>query len=456
MKSKKFKVAIFLIMFTLLFGMFPNFSFMTSRAAIVEDSFTDSALVGALKDYYKEVIGEELVTITDKSFNRAEFSHINLNREGRANKISDLTGLEKLDFNYTISLDLAGNSVKEFTKDVLSGFNEDALSSIDLSNNNISVFDIVSDTDKCTKDFRSIKFLDVSGNKIQKIDLIEMINGGDIETPAIVDASNNKINSAEDITISKSSNLNLSLNLVGNNIYNSDLIVKNGLKLVLGNQGWKDNKKLTTTTKFNYTKLNMENVYLTFYDKLNEKALPELTINESLLESNFNEFQLGIGKYIVSYIYDENGDGIQDETLPEDLSVFEKNILSISQEFTINPSKPTYVFIIDGKEKESVKHISGFADIKVETIDNATIMYKYSYESEWHEGNVVKLSRGGNYGVNLKVVSGEFESETVYIDIYSSTNPKVPDFLLIIIIAGVFLILMFIVLPLLGKYFVKR
>lgn len=454
MKSRKFKLAIFSIIAVLLLGMVPNFSFMVSRAAIVEDSFTDTALVGALKDYYKEVTGNELITITDKSFNSAEFSHINLNRENSSNKIKDLDGLNKLNFNYAVSLDLGGNLITEFTKDDLAGFNEDALSSINLAGNNIKKFDIVTNTESCTKDFESIKLLDVSGNKIEKIDLSEIINDG--ENPAIVDLSNNNINDAEKINISKSSNLNLSLNIVGNNIYNIDQMVRGGLNLLVGNQGWKDQNKLTTSSIFNYNKLNLENIYLTFYDKENEVNLPDLMINESELEVNLYEFSLGIGKYVATYIYDADGDGVHDETLPNDLSIFEKNILNISQEFIVSPSKPTYVFVVDGKEKETLKHLSGVGEIKVKTLDNETIMYKYSYENEWHEGDTVKLDRGGNYGVQLKVVKGDFESELVHIDIHSSKNPHVPDLLLILVIAGIFVVMMFVILPLLGKYFVKR
>lgn len=454
MKTKKFKLAIFSIIAVLLLGMIPNFSFMTSRAAIVEDSFTDSALVGALKDYYKEVTGKELITITDKSFNSAEFSHIDLNMGEGANKIKDLSGLNKLTFNYAVSLDLGNNLITSFTKDDLAGFNEDALSSLNLSGNNIRIFDIVTNTESCTKDFENIKFLDVSGNKIEKVDLSDIINNG--EEAAIVDLSDNNINSAENIVISKSSKLNLSLNIVGNNIYNTDQLVRTGLNLLVGNQGWKDGKKLTTSTMFNYTKMNLENIYLKFYDKEHEVELPDLMIKESELELNSYEFKLGIGKYKASYIYDGDGDGVQDETLPDDLTIFEKNILNISQEFIVNPSKPTYVFVVDGKEKTSIKHLSTIGEIKVETLDNETIMYKYSYEKEWHEGNTVKLDRGGNYGVQLKVVKDDYESEIVSVDIHSSKNPHVPDLLLIIVIAGIFLVMMFVILPILGKYFVKR
>ena len=63
----------------LLFGLFPNFSLMTSRAAIVEDSITDSALVAQLKDYYKEVTGVTLTeSITDDTFDDPLFTEINL------------------------------------------------------------------------------------------------------------------------------------------------------------------------------------------------------------------------------------------------------------------------------------------------------------------------------------------------------------------------------------------
>ena len=126
--------------------------------------------------------------------------------------------------------------------------------------------------------------------------------------------------------------------------------------------------------------------------------------------------------------------------------------------FNVIPKSPTVKFIVGGKEYDEYNTKFTSWDAKIVATNNEAegeLYYSIS-GGEWVKGSEFKLTRGGQYFISFKVVSGELSSNSVTRQVYMSQNPYVPDLIMLILVGAVLVIMFFVIIPILVKKFIKN
>ena len=103
---------------------------------------------------------------------------------------------------------------------------------------------------------------------------------------------------------------------------------------------------------------------------------------------------------------------------------------------------------------ESLSKVTGYVTVHVKDYvsdENVTIYYKVN-SGEWTEGTEVTVSSGKDT-VYLKAVSDNgYESFATAVDVHTSLNPYVPDFVMLLVVIFLMIMIIFVLVPLLGKW----
>lgn len=384
--------------------------------------------------------------LRSETFNKEKYNTITLQGVTTSNtdsNIVDLSGLMLFKFEYTTKLDLSNNNIQEISAEVLNVFPN--LEELVLTNNNIRSIDISS----CY----NLKKLIIDNNELTGIDLSELNPNG-----AEVDLSCNYISSINHIKLpSQTVKVNTKIDLYNNNIVDFEKSAE-GYTMNLGLQG------------FNSKNGVIEKKQTAAYYKTNDDQNLKIVISEGdtvkyeLSNNTIDKDKVAIaldnGSYSISYYY--TGDDKEEIISTKGFTVrkgddYYKDFFRYYKysEFTVNPSRPTYTYVVGDKEyrQDELTKITKKSTIKVQGDEDSTIMYSIS-GGEWQEGNEIQLTRGGRYTINIKAVSqdGKYSSENVTIFITASANLTLPDVLIVMLIIIGAVVIFGVGFPLLRKY----
>ena len=395
---------------------------------------------------YKKLLKEGGGLLRSETFNKPKYETLRLHgvtTQNTDSNIMDLSGLTLFKFDYTTTLDLSNNNVTIVPAEVLSAFPN--LEELILTNNNISSIDI--------SGCYNLKRLILDNNNIERIDLSDF-NPKDAE----VDLSGNYIDSMKDIIFpSQTINVSTTIHLYNNNITDFES-ASAGYTINLGLQG--------IHTKKGSVEKKQSIAYYKTEDSQNLKTVISsgdealYTFNSNDITNNKTDIVLDNGSYSVSYYY---VDGTEEKIIStKGFTVrtgddYYKDFFRYYkyQEFNVNPSTPTYVYVIGDKEYASgddVK-INRKSIIKVFADEDATIMYSIA-GGEWQEGNEIPITRGGKYTIEVKALSadGKYTSENLSIFISAAASLTFPSVLIVILIIIGAVVLFGVGFPLLRKY----
>ena len=432
--KNKFLILIVSIMFLIV--LFPaTQSFVYADTQVTESDMEDGNLYSKLLK-----LGGGL--IRTETFNKEKYSKITLQGVTTANNesnITDLSGLLLFKFDYTKTLDLSNNSIREVPAEVLSVFPN--LEELILTNNDIESIDL--------SGCYNLRKLIIDNNELESIDLSDFN-----PTNGEIDLSCNYINSMKDITFpSQTINVNTKIDMYNNNIV--DYAPVQGYTINLGLQGLNSSGNIEKKQKITYYKTS-DNQKLKTVISNGDEVLYTFVSNEFAEEKK--EFYLENGDYSISYYYDNNGTeeiistkGFTARTGDSYYKTFFRYYKY--KEFKVVPSKPTYVYIIDGVEYAQIDTLTKVATIKVSADEDTKVYYSMN-GLPWQEGNEIPLTIGGRYTIDVKAVSndGLYESENVSIFIRASANLKFPSILIVILIILGAILIFGVGFPLLRKY----
>ena len=370
-------------------------------------------------------------------------------------RIISINGLNKLNLPSLKKLNLGANSISNIkTEDLkhLSSLNE-----LYLYENNLTEITIPASLSK-------LNVLNLNANKLSKID-ISGINSG------LVSLGFNKFKSISDISFPrKIIDTNLTVELFNNNIcdademYNSNGVLTNGgqITIELGIQGIGLNYKTTDDESEKITPIVSRDGVIKFYnvnDSYNLEVVIKKIVDNSVVatlsnveDKKITELVLPVGDYKLEY---------QDKTTHENLYNYYNPRNCAFKDlalFNVIPKSPTVKFIVGGKEYDEYNTKFTSWDAKIVATNNEAegeLYYSIS-GGEWVKGSEFKLTRGGQYFISFKVVSGELSSNSVTRQVYMSQNPYVPDLIMLILVGAVLVIMFFVIIPILVKKFIKN
>ena len=436
--STKNKYLIILILILFLVALFPAMQgFAYADTQVVESDMQDGNL-------YSKLLKAGGGLLRSETFNKEKYSTITLQGVTTANtdsNIVDLSGLTLFKFDYTTTLDLSNNNITEVTADVLSVFPN--LEELILTNNDIASIDL--------SGCYNLKKLIIDNNELTKIDLTDFN-----PTNGEIDLSCNYIDSINSITFpSQTINVSTKIDLYNNNITDYTTPVQ-GYTINLGLQGLQasggniEKKQQVVYYKTNDTQ-NMKTV-------ISKGTEVKYTFVSSEMTETRKELVFDNGTYSISYYYDN--DGTEEIVSAKGFTVrtgddYYKDYFRYYKykEFNVVPSKPTYVYVVDGVEYQDVDKITKVSTIKVSADDDAVVYYSLN-GGAWVQGDEIPITIGGKYTIDIKATTldGVYESEEVSIFISASASLKFPSILIVVLIIIVAVVLFGVGFPLLRKY----
>ncbi len=383
--------------------------------------------------------------VRSETFNKEKYSTIALTGVTTANtdsNIVDLSGLKLFKFDYTKVLDLSNNNITTISADVLNCFPN--LEELILTNNDINSIDL--------SGCYNLKRLIIDDNNLKKIDLSSINPSG-----AEIDLSNNYISSMSNIVLpSQTVNVSATIKLYNNNIsdYESS---PSGYVIHLGIQGLHStDNTIEKKQKITYYKTSDEQSLKVV---ISQNDVAKYTLSNDSVTSNATEIALDNGSYDVSYYYlgeeekiiSNKGFTVRtgDEYYKDYFRYYKYT------QFQVIPSQPTFVYVIDGVEYDQadVDKITKKVTIRIFADDDVKVYYSIA-NGEWQEGREISVTQGGRYVIDVKAVSmdGQYTSRGLNIFISASSNLKVPDILIILLIVIGAILIFGVGYPLLKKY----
>ena len=384
-------------------------------------------------------------------------------------KIKSLEGLNNLTLTSLKVLKLDYNNITSIDAKVFSHMSN--LEALYISNCNVSALDLSS----CEK----LRYLDLSNNNITSIQLNKMVVNNEISYT--YDADFHYDNVERQFVWDEETTSTTYVNLSNNNIESLDAIklpedkegcvvdmYNNGLtESVQGIQHMTINLGLQGLTKNRITSevVDDETVYYAaisskmYYQPIGDDTISfvfERTYTENGVEhtetivANDTEFDsatvfaLGVGSYKFKVLKG----GVEDYT-----SAITKYYKAI--EFNAIPTKPNYVFVVNGVEYVDLVNIDKVTTIKFSADEGAEIYYKFGDTDKWTKGNSLTLTKGGDQTLYVKAVIGDYESKTQLMLLHGAASLHIPSILLVLLIIGLILGFGFGLLPLIRRYVIR-
>jgi len=437
MKKKYSKFLYVLLIFAMMLCVSP-FSADTAfaRGANVSDTDIDINLYNKLC----AVKGSSRVLYSN-DFNSEKFATITMHGADTVNKDSnlvDITGLEKFRFDYTTTLDLSNNSIMEISATTLSAFPN--LQVLIVSNNQLTSLDVSG----CYK----LKQVIANNNNLSNF------NAGDMNaTDCVINLSANKLDSFSDITLPyQADEVIATLNLYANNITDFDSTPA-GYQVNLGLQGISNKKNIEKKDIVKYYP-TAEDLDVKYVIKSGSNVIRSF-VNSDI--SQVENIDLPYGDYAIEYYYinDLSEEKIISTKTDKAGGDYYQKFFDYFKysEFSILPSSPDYVYIIDGKEYSDVNRITKKCQITLSGDEGTKLYYKIS-SGDWVEGSTINITRGGTYTIYVKSVSedGAHESFEKAILIKASSNLTFPSILIILFIVLIGVGIFAVAYPFIKKY----
>ena len=369
---------------------------------------------------------------------------LNLNGNSRvSNGIKNLMGLNLIDFTNAKNLEKVDLSYNEISSVLSSQIKSlSMVKEIDLSNNNIISISLT--------DFSNIEKLDLSFNSLTSVNLS---NINTTNTDGVIDLSSNKITNLEDITLRRDIELQNELNiyLLNNYITNTETD-RIKVKYNFGLLGLKSNKRYGTDQDLIYKKINnVDNIstaqdvklYAKDYNNLQQISGFEI-INSSLSEDINIIDLLGIGKYILYYV-DQDGNSIDNINFKDAVNPYIIEIV---------PSMPIATLDSEVLKNGDSQLIKEDKIITLSSSDAEVVFYYKLNDSDWIEGNEIPIKANTTGFIKYKSVKNGIESEVSQINLEKNTNLGDHLITILLIVAG--LVLLFVVIMPLARYYANK
>lgn len=397
--------------------------------------------------------------LTTESFNNSKFETLDLSGNGTVytdSNIQELSGLTMFKFQHTKTLILSDNSIQIITAEILSAF--PYLEKLVVSNNILNSIDI--------SGCRNLKTVILDNNLLESFDASALVAKN-----AEIDLSSNLLDSIHDLTLpSQTVEISTTIKLYNNNISDYQPLGE-GYTTYLGIQGLQDKENIVQQNQpiVYYKTNNAQQIKIVISSNGEEKYT---FVDDDFTEFR-NEFDIPNGNYEVSYYFIKPDTTIVDSSTRKQISPDGQTFYKYSpadptkdvnsylryykyREFSVLPTKPTFVFLVDGETYEfgELSKIKKESTILVSADEDAKVYYRTSANSEWVEGREIPVERGGRYSIDIKAVSadGLYTSEITTVYITASANLKFPDILLIFVIIIGAVALFGVGFPLLRKY----
>ena len=364
------------------------------------------------------------------------------------NGISDLTGLELLDFSGASNLtavNLSHNSLSSISASSFSSL-ASIVTSIDLSNNLISTCDLSSLT--------KLNNINLSNNYISSINMSFLRTE---DSDVIVNINSNPIKDVNNITLRRQELLVNNIVVVGVNTFESATYNGNNkVKVVSGVVGLNTSNKYMLSTGLKYNKiddlsllgLTASDIKIVIKDSTTFETVK--TISNSSVVGEQNILQgLNCGNYL---LYFTDGD---DNSIKSICDVFVDRYSA--HEIKVVPTTPTMTITVDGEEVELASEIKLSKNGKAvfSTPDPDAVIYYRLNNGEWVEGCEIDINADVATGIVVKAVKGDYVSDVISVYILSNHTFGLKEILLIAVIVIMFLALIFGLMPLV-RYFINR
>ena len=415
---------------------------------IISDTELYQGLQIAFEKLYKDQFGAtcNVTGVYSDMFTLVDIDILDLSNLG----IDSLNGIHRLNFGNINGINLANNSISSITNEQFTT-TYTKIKHLNLSNNEISEIAI----DNLT----NLTHLNLSNNELTTVDLSKL----NIGTATLdLNLAYNNFTTTDDIKLPKAENkyAHININLMSNYIGEPTKDYKENTRLsfTLGFQ-FKATPVIDTTVDnrviiehtdtIYYYKTNVPNLELRLYSITKDIDGANIethfkTIKESEMTSDIETFTLTCGEYRYKYFIGNE----EAYTLENGRRHYRSDV------FHCLPNSPEYYFEHNGKTYESISKVTGFVTVHLKDYvsdENITLYYKVN-SGDWQEGNAVTVSSGKDTIYVKAVTDNGFESFVVAIDVHTSLNPYVPDFVMLIFVIFLMIALVFVGVPLLGKW----
>ncbi len=383
-------------------------------------------------------------------------------------KITNLTGLNNLDFRSLKVLKLNYNNIETIDKTVFKSMPN--LETIEIVNSGVTSIDLSGLT--------KLHSINLAQNKISNISLTKLVTDGSTYTASgyydkpnttwatttsnvsYVNLSSNLIDNIDDIKLpAENIGTKCEVVLYDNNIANYDNSMQY-YDIKLGLQGL--NTQLmdsTTDDDDNTTYYLYRSSHITYYNVGDDKwqvkftrkfkengveRVQEITLSDSS-EHNYTTLTLENGDYTMDVYYDG---ALLDYDSTANTMGWKHS------EFKVIPTLPGYYYEVKGVRYDEIVKLDKVSTIVFTADKDATIYYRIG-NGDWVKGNSLTISKGGYQTVYVKSVVGDYESQERMIIINASTSLHIPAIMIIMLVVCGILVLVFVVTPLMRKYIVR-
>lgn len=449
MKNKRAFRTFSLIIMCAIFVAILGFSGTKTVFADTGKSQVTDTMVGDTYLYKKlqKLAGSSGVILYDSTF--ANFKKLDLHGT-TASQITDISGLKLFTLEKVETLDISGNSITTIPNEVLTWLS--GLQTLIVSQNQLTELDLTG----CF----NLRVVDASGNNLTSFNGYDMLSNG-----CDIDLSKNKFSSMSEITLPEYvAGATGSVKLYNNNI--EDYEVVDGYNVELGLQGLSFNETavIERSQKVRYYKTASPFRVKTVITKVESEE--EIVVIKDWLQAQDLEITLNVGKYRTDYYFvdiDDTEYEISTKRHPKVTTKDEyynkvKDFMNYfngqSAEFTVVPTTPQFKYLIKGLyyDENQITQLKSKAQIVLTADEDGECYYRFGENGDWQKGNVINITKGGSYFVEVKSVVGDYESEIRTILINGSASLTLPSIVLILLIVISGLLMFGIVYPLLKKY----
>lgn len=426
----------------------PLFAGFQISTTVIADEYLYSALLNLYKDTYRG---------TDKAYSGStiysdmfkDFTDITLDSAN----ITSLRGLDKLELDSLKSFSANRNYISDFSSEYFVNAQMDNIERLSLACNELKSIDLT--------DFERLKYVDLSSNQLEKVDLsmVEGVNtivndvivGADIE----INVANNKLDEMKDIVLPDKRIEHITLNVIDNNItVFEDKYFTNDFTMKIGVQGYKpkdkddkERKSSDTLSNLKIYRLGIEGLAVQIYKVDGQEDELIDTISDEDITGNYQQLRLPVGEY--EYIYTIDGQ-------PAFSRNDEKRAFLDSYKFWIIPQLATYNFTYKGKDYDTLNKVTGKVTVNLFTAEEGAKIFYSVNNAEWVEGSTVVCDKGGNYSIKVKTVINGVESEEQSVWVRTSLNLYISDAVMLVLVVLLTLALFFVVLPIISKKYFKK
>ena len=417
----------------------PTFEGFAITTSVIYDEYLYSALLDVYSDYFESVNGQEYSGTTIYSDMFKNFTTINLDKKN----ISNLEGLEKLEFDNLESFSANSNSITDFKSSFFENAEDWTFTTLSLADNEIQTIDF--------SGLIGLNNINLSSNKLTNVDFTA-IEGRTSGSTLTANLANNNFKSFNDIKLPTRRISKYNINIINNNITNIDnSYFDEKFSLNIGIQGFNARESTPTTDTANnvvYYKSNVENLSVLIYKVDGEVDELITTISDAdITDGNYLRLNLIVGQY--KFIYQINGvDAFSKE--------YTNKYYLKDSSFSVVPQNLKYVFVHKNKEYNELGKVTGKVTVKLSSNDEGAKIFYQVNNGEWIEGNTVECSDGGNYTIKVKAVVDGVESIEQNIWVRTSLNLYIPDALMLALVLLLALVLFFVVLPIVSKKYFKK